>query len=73
MSETKKTTGDGDSGRAGTRAAGDGPRLVTDNAGLMVVNIGKVLSGDWDYVAADVQAVVDATINTLLPLRVVKG
>jgi deoxyribose-phosphate aldolase len=26
----------------------------------MVVNIGKVLSGDWDYVTADVLAVVDA-------------
>ncbi len=26
----------------------------------MVVNIGKVLSGDWDYVEADVRAVVDA-------------
>lgn len=27
----------------------------------MVVNIGKVLSKDWGYVAADVQAVVEAT------------
>jgi deoxyribose-phosphate aldolase len=26
----------------------------------MVVNIGKVLSGDWDYVAADVRGVVEA-------------
>jgi deoxyribose-phosphate aldolase len=26
----------------------------------MVVNVGKVLSGDWAYVEADVQAVVDA-------------
>ncbi|MFL5340297.1 MAG: deoxyribose-phosphate aldolase [Gemmataceae bacterium] len=26
----------------------------------MVVNIGKVLSGDWQYVAADIAAVVDA-------------
>jgi deoxyribose-phosphate aldolase len=26
----------------------------------MVVNIGKVIAGDWDYVAADIQAVVDA-------------
>ncbi|HYH69555.1 MAG TPA: deoxyribose-phosphate aldolase [Urbifossiella sp.] len=26
----------------------------------MVVNIGKVLSGDWGYVAADVKAVIDA-------------
>jgi deoxyribose-phosphate aldolase len=25
----------------------------------MVVNIGKVLSGDWDYVRADIKAVVD--------------
>jgi deoxyribose-phosphate aldolase len=27
----------------------------------MVVNIGKVLSGDWDYVRADIKAVVDVT------------
>lgn len=27
----------------------------------MVVNIGKVLSGDWDFVKADVKAVVDCT------------
>ena len=26
----------------------------------MVVNVGKVLSGDWAYVAADVKAVIDA-------------
>jgi deoxyribose-phosphate aldolase len=26
----------------------------------MVVNIGKVLSGDWDYVAGDIRAVVEA-------------
>lgn len=27
----------------------------------MVVNISRVLSGDWDYVRADIQAVVDVT------------
>jgi deoxyribose-phosphate aldolase len=27
----------------------------------MVVNLGKVLSGDWHFVRADIQAVVDAT------------
>jgi deoxyribose-phosphate aldolase len=27
----------------------------------MVVNIGKVLSGDWNYVRSDIQAVVDVT------------
>jgi deoxyribose-phosphate aldolase len=27
----------------------------------MVVNISKVLSGDWDYVRADIGAVIDAT------------
>lgn len=27
----------------------------------MVVNIGKVLSGDWSYVRSDIQAVVDVT------------
>ncbi len=27
----------------------------------MVVNISKVLSGDWDYVHADIQAVIEAT------------
>ena len=27
----------------------------------MVVNIGKVLSGDWDYVTADIRAVIEVT------------
>jgi deoxyribose-phosphate aldolase len=27
----------------------------------MVVNIGKVLSGDWDYVTADLRAVIEVT------------
>ena len=27
----------------------------------MVVNISKVLSGDWDYVTADIRAVIDVT------------
>ncbi len=27
----------------------------------MVVNIGKVLSGDWDYIERDLRAVIDAT------------
>ncbi len=37
-------------------------RALEDGAGEldMVVNIGKVLSQDWDYVAADVRAVVEA-------------
>ena len=25
----------------------------------MVVNVGKVLSGDWEYVRSDIKAVVD--------------
>jgi len=36
------------------RALADGARELD-----MVVNIGKVLSGDWKYVAADIQAVVE--------------
>ncbi len=36
------------------RAIADGARELD-----MVVNIGKVLSGDWSYVASDVAAVVD--------------
>jgi deoxyribose-phosphate aldolase len=35
-----------------------------DDGGIeldMVVNIGKVLSGDWPYVTSDIAAVVDAT------------
>ncbi|HEY8506077.1 MAG TPA: deoxyribose-phosphate aldolase [Gemmataceae bacterium] len=37
-------------------------RAVADGAAEldMVVNVGKVLSGDWDYVTADVRAVVEA-------------
>jgi deoxyribose-phosphate aldolase len=37
------------------RATADGARELD-----MVVNVGKVLSGDWGYVAADVRAVVEA-------------
>jgi deoxyribose-phosphate aldolase len=37
------------------QAVADGARELD-----MVVNIGKVLTGDWDYVAADVRAVVEA-------------
>jgi deoxyribose-phosphate aldolase len=37
------------------RAIDDGARELD-----MVVNVGKVLSRDWDYVAADVRAVVEA-------------
>ena len=38
------------------RALADGGKELD-----MVVNIGKVLSGDWDFVKADVKAVVDCT------------
>jgi deoxyribose-phosphate aldolase len=38
------------------RALADGGRELD-----MVVNIGKVLSGDWSYVRADIAAVVEAT------------
>src|SRR5690606_32589640 len=42
VNDSNKTTADGDGGQAATRAtAGEGPRLVADNPGLMVVNIGK--------------------------------
>ena len=37
------------------KAMDDGARELD-----MVVNVGKVLGGDWDYVAADVEAVVGA-------------
>jgi deoxyribose-phosphate aldolase len=39
-------------------------RQALDDGGLeldMVVNIGKVLSGDWDYVRDDIRAVVEVT------------
>ena len=39
-----------------TRALADGGEELD-----MVVNISKVLSGDWDYVRADLQAVIDVT------------
>jgi deoxyribose-phosphate aldolase len=38
------------------RAIADGGKELD-----MVANIGKVLSGDWDFVKADIQAVVDCT------------
>jgi deoxyribose-phosphate aldolase len=37
----------------------------------MVVNIGKVLSGDWAYVAADVKAVVDAAHSRGAKVKVI--
>jgi deoxyribose-phosphate aldolase len=37
----------------------------------MVVNIGKVLSGDWDYVTADVAAVVDAAHDRGAKVKVI--
>jgi deoxyribose-phosphate aldolase len=42
--------------------AGEAARALADGAGEldMVVNIGKVLSGDWDYVQKDIEGVVRA-------------
>ena len=37
----------------------------------MVVNIGKVLSGDWGYVAADVKAVIDAAHRRKAKVKVI--
>ena len=37
----------------------------------MVVNIGKVLSGDWSYVADDVRAVVDAAHRRRAKVKVI--
>jgi deoxyribose-phosphate aldolase len=37
----------------------------------MVVNIGKVLSGDWGYVAADVKAVTDAAHRRKAKVKVI--
>ena len=37
----------------------------------MVVNIGKVLTGDWSYVAADVKAVVDAAHARAAKVKVI--
>ncbi len=37
----------------------------------MVVNIGKVKSGDWDFVAADIKAVNDATVADGQLLKVI--
>lgn len=37
----------------------------------MVVNIGKVLSGDWDYVEADIQAVVELTYDEGRSVKVI--
>jgi deoxyribose-phosphate aldolase len=43
---------------AETKFAGDGGASDID----MVVNIGKVLSGEWRFVEADIRAVVDAAL-----------
>lgn len=37
----------------------------------MVVNVGKVLTGDWAYVAADVRAVVDAAHKRRTKVKVI--
>lgn len=37
----------------------------------MVVNIGKVLTGDWKYVAADVKAVIDAAHRRTAKVKVI--
>jgi deoxyribose-phosphate aldolase len=37
----------------------------------MVVNISKVLSGDWDYVEADIKAVVDVTHSAGQKVKVI--
>jgi deoxyribose-phosphate aldolase len=37
----------------------------------MVVNIGKVLTGDWAYVAADVKAVIDAAHRRRAKVKVI--
>jgi deoxyribose-phosphate aldolase len=37
----------------------------------MVVNIGKVLSGDWSYVSADVKAVVDVAHERAAKVKVI--
>jgi deoxyribose-phosphate aldolase len=37
----------------------------------MVVNISKVLSGDWDYVRSDIQAVLEPTHGRRMKLKVI--
>jgi deoxyribose-phosphate aldolase len=37
----------------------------------MVVNVGKVLSGDWSYVAADIRAVVDTAHKRQAKVKVI--
>ena len=47
-----------------TSIKGAEAKLALDGGGQeldMVVNIGKVLSGDWDFVRADIKMVLDAT------------
>jgi deoxyribose-phosphate aldolase len=48
------------------RAIADGARELD-----MVVNIGKVLSGDWDYVIQDIRAVVELAHNRLAKVKVI--
>ena len=49
-------------GHTTTVKVAEAERAVADGAAELdtVVNIGKVLSGDWDYVAADLAAVIQA-------------
>jgi deoxyribose-phosphate aldolase len=60
--KTGTTIGFPHGGHATAIKLAEARQALADGAGEldMVVNIGKVLSGDWDFVARDIQAVVDA-------------
>lgn len=52
--------------REAARAAADGARELD-----MVVNVSKTLSGDWDYVRRDIEAVIDVARDTGIKIKVI--
>lgn len=52
--------------REAARAADDGARELD-----MVVNVSKTLSGDWDYVRRDIEAVIDVARDTGIKIKVI--
>lgn len=52
--------------REAARAAADGARELD-----MVVNVSKTLSGDWDYVRRDIEAVIDVARDAGIKIKVI--
>jgi len=70
---TTTTVGFPQGGHATAIKVAEALQAIRDGAAEldMVVNIGKVLSGDWDYVRHDIQSVVEAVHESDARLKVI--